>query len=250
MSENRSSILGHFRELRNRLIFSVIAVVITTTVSFIFAKQIFDAMIAPAGNINLIFTEMTEMFGTYVKVCFTCGIILAMPFTTIQFLMFVAPALTHREKKYVYLILPWIGLMFIGGVVFGYFVLIPPAVRFLTTFGSDIATPMITIGNYTTIVTRLLLAIGFVFEMPVVTTFLSRIGIITPKWLAGKRKIAIIGAFVLAALITPTFDPLNQTLVAAPLIVLYEVSIILARIVHRKAGRLITPASSPVRHGR
>src|SRR4030065_497568 len=135
MSENRSSILGHFRELRNRLIFSVIAVVITTTVSFIFAKQLFDAMIAPAVHINLSFTEMTEMFGTYVKVCFTCGIILAMPFITIQFLMFVAPALTHREKKYVYLILPWIGLMFIGGVVFGYFFYISSADQLTDSLG-------------------------------------------------------------------------------------------------------------------
>jgi len=135
--------------------------------------------------------------------------------------MFVSPALTHKERKYVYLILPWIALMFLGGVAFGYFIQIPPATKFLITFGSEIATPQIKIGNYISIVSRLLVAIGLVFEMPVVTTFLSRLGIITPKWLANKRKVAIIFAFILGAIITPTFDPINQTLVAAPLIILY-----------------------------
>jgi len=111
--------------------------------------------------------------------------------------------------------------MFLGGVAFGYFIQIPPATKFLITFGSEIATPQIKIGNYISIVSRLLVAIGLVFEMPVVTTFLSRLGIITPKWLANKRKVAIIFAFILGAIITPTFDPINQTLVAAPLIILY-----------------------------
>ncbi len=124
--------------------------------------------------------------------------------------------------------------MFLGGVVFGYFILIPPAMRFLLTFGSDIAMPQIKIGNYISIVTRLLLAIGLVFEMPVVTTFLARIGIVKPEWLASKRKMAIVVAFVVAAIITPTYDPINQSLVAVPLIVLYEMSIWLAKLVYRR----------------
>ena len=137
--------------------------------------------------------------------------------------------------------------MFAAGVVFGYFILVPPATKFLITFGSDVATPQIKIGNYISIVSRLLLAIGFAFEMPVITTFLSRLGIITAKWLSDKRKPAIILAFVLAAIITPTFDPLNQTLVAAPLIVLYEMSIGLAKLVQRKAPQSLPslPASAP-----
>src|SRR4030042_766724 len=193
---NKLTILGHFRELRNRLIKCVIAVIITTTISFIFAEHIFDILIRPAGEINLIFVEMTEMFGAYVVVSLISGIILAMPYITLQFFLFVAPALTRKEKKYVYLLLPWVGMMFIAGVVFGYFVLIPPAVKFLMNFGIDIATPQIRIGNYISVVSRLLLAIGYVFEMPVVTTFLSRLGVITSKWLADKRKPAMILAFV------------------------------------------------------
>ena len=243
--DKRLTIFGHLGEVRRRLIRSVIAVLITTVIAFIFIEQIFHILILPAEGINLIYIEMTEMIGTYMRVSLVSGIILAMPYLTYHFLMFVSPALTSREKRNVYLILPWVALMFAAGVAFGYFILLPPAIKFLITFGSDIATPQIKIGNYIAIVTRLLLAIGLVFEMPVVTTFLAKIGVVSPKWLAAKRKPAIIIAFVLAAIITPTFDPLNQTLVAAPLIVLYEMSIWLAKLVYRKEPRTVTPPTHP-----
>jgi len=240
------TVLEHLRELRQRLIKSVIAVLITTVLSFIFAKQIFSILILPAGDINLIFIEMTEMIGTYMKVSLASGIILAMPYLTYHVIMFVSPALTRKEKRYVYLILPWMALMFAAGVTFGYFILIPPATKFLITFGSDIATPQIKIGNYISIVSRLLLAIGLIFEMPVVTTFLARLGIITPKWLSNKRRPAIIFAFILAAIITPTFDPINQCLVAAPLIILYEMSIWLAKLVQRKKPEMVPSLPSSI----
>ena len=226
------TVLGHLGELRKRLIRSVIAVVITSIIAFIFAQQIFDILIYPApADINLVYIELTEMLGTYMRVCLVSGIILAMPFLTYQLIMFVSPALTPREKKYVYLILPWIALMFAGGVVFAYFILIPRLTEFLLTWPPGIAEPQPRIGNYISIVTRLLLMVGLVFEMPVVTTFLARIGILKPQWLSNKRKIAIILSFILAAMITPTIDPINQSLVAVPLIVLYEMSIWLAKLV-------------------
>ena len=244
--DNKLTFLGHLGELRQRLIKGVIAVVIASIISFVFFKPIFYYLILPAGDINLVYIEMTEMIGTIMKVCLTSGVILAMPYLTYQLLMFVSPALTRKEKKYVYFILPWIALMFVGGVAFGYFILIPPATRFLITFGSDIAVPQIKIGNYISIVSRLLLAIGLAFEMPVVTTFLARLGIITSKWLASKRKIAIISAFILAAIITPTFDPINQSLVAVPLIILYEMSIWLAKLVQRRTPQVATSLPTPV----
>jgi len=202
-------------------------------------------LIKPAGDINLIFIEMTEMIGTYMKVCLASGIILAMPYLIYQLLMFVSPALTQKEKKYVFTVLPWVTLMFMGGVAFGYFILVPPATRFLITFGSDIAVPQIKIGNYISVVTRLLLAIGLVFEMPLVTTVLVRLGVITPQWLSSKRKLAIIFAFILAAIITPTFDPINQSLVAVPLIMLYEMSIWLAKLVQRRRPQVVTSLPTP-----
>ncbi len=237
--DEKLTILGHLRELRQRLIRCVIAVAVTSTLCLVFSKQLFDILIMPAAGINLIYTEMTEMLGTYMKVSLVGGVSLAMPYLVYELIMFVSPALTRREKRYVYISLPWIGLMFISGVVFAYFVLIPPAARFLITFGSDIATPQIKIGNYIGLVTRLLLAVGLVFEMPVISTFLARIGIISPKLLSSKRRLAIIFAFVLGAVITPTFDPINQTLVAAPLIILYEMSILLAKLVYRRRSQPI-----------
>ncbi len=244
-NDKKLTVLGHLSELRRRLIKCVIAVSIPPAISFVFAKQIFHLLILPTEGLSLIFIEMSEMIGTYMKVSLASGIILAMPYLVYQLIMFVSPALSRKEKKYVYLIVPWIALMFMGGVVFSYFILLPPATKFLITFGSDIATPQIKIGNYISIVTRLLLAIGLVFEMPVVTTFLSRLGIITPKWLSAKRKPAIICAFILAAIITPTFDPINQSLVAVPLIILYEMSIWLAKLVQPKRPQAVTSLPTP-----
>jgi sec-independent protein translocase protein TatC len=228
------TLLGHFQELRKRLIRSVLALVITVTISFFFWKWFFYVLVYPAHGVTLIYTDMTEMIGTTMKVCLAAGLILAMPYITYQAIMFIRPALTDREKRYLYIVMPWVGVMFLGGVVFGYFILLPPAMRFLLTFGSDIAVPYIKIGNYISVITRLLLAVGLVFEMPVVTTFLARIGIIKPEWLASKRKISIVIAFIVAAIITPTYDPINQSLVAVPLIVLYEMSIWLAKLVYRR----------------
>jgi len=152
--------MEHLGELRRRLIRCLIAVLITSMLSFIFARQIFNILIMPAEGIYLIFIEMTEMIGTYMKVSVASGIVLAMPYLVYQVLMFIFPALTRREKRYILLILPWVVLMFIGGVVFGYFILVPPATKFLITFGSDIASPQIKIGSYISIVIRLLLAIS------------------------------------------------------------------------------------------
>ena len=244
--EKKASVLGHIAELRKRLIRSVIAIVIASILCFAFYNQIFQVLIAPAQDINLIYIEMTEMLGTIMRVCLFGGIILSVPYLTYELIMFVSPALTIREKRYVYIILPWIALMFAAGVAFSYFVLIPRITLFLMTFGSDIATPQIKIGNYVAVVTRLLLAVGLVFEMPVVTTFLAKLGVITPKWLSDKRRTAIILAFILAAMITPTIDPVNQSLVALPLVVLYEMSIWLAKLVYKKKPTTDTPESTSV----
>lgn len=237
MSKNDKQLTftGHLTELRQRLIKSVIALVITTIIAFIFAKYIFDFLIAPApDDISLIFTEMTGMITTYFKVALMGGLVLAMPILVYQGIMFVSPALTRREKKYVYMALPWITLMFIVGFAFGYFVLVPPATNFLLSFMTDVARPEIKIDNYVSIVTRLLVAIGVVFETPVIITFLARLGIVKPETLSRRRRWAIVVAFILAAIITPTFDPINQSLVAFPLILLYEISIWLAKIAYRK----------------
>jgi sec-independent protein translocase protein TatC len=252
--EKRLSILGHLNELRIRLTRSVIAIAIATGIAFAFANQIFglltykSTLVKPAfdflttkahlfapPNINLIYIDITEMVGVYMKVCLISGIILSMPYLLYEAIMFVAPALTKAERRrFIYTGLPFVGGMFLVGVLFAYFVLLPPALRFLTTFGSDIATPQIRIGNYLSIVSRLLLAVGAIFEMPVVISVLSWMGIVSYKWLSGKRKWAAIIAFLVGAIVTPTLDPVNQTLVSLPIILLYELSIWLSWIIGRR----------------
>jgi sec-independent protein translocase protein TatC len=242
--DKKTGILDHLRELRKRLLWSVLAIVITTSVCFFFLSDIKDILTAPAGDINLIFVEMTEGFSTSMRIAIMSGIVLAMPFLIYQFLMFVIPALTRQERKMVYIILPFVTIMFAGGVVFGYFYLIPPATKFLLNFGSELAEPQIRISNYIDFITRLLVAIGILFELPVLTSFLARMGIITSKWLAERRKIMIIFSFVVAAIITPTPDAVNQSIVAGTMIVLYEISIWMAWLLQRRREKAAAEADS------
>ncbi|HEY49784.1 MAG TPA: twin-arginine translocase subunit TatC [Dehalococcoidia bacterium] len=240
MSKNdkEMTFLSHLAELRQRLLKSLIVLAISIGVCCIppVTKGIINFLKAPApeDSFSPIYTEMLGGVTVYFKVALISGVVLALPFLVYQLIMFVSPALTRREKKYVYIALPWVTLMFAAGFAFGYYVAMPPATKFLLTFMSDQATPMPTINDYLSLATRFLLALGLAFETPVVITFLARLGVVKPEWLASKRKWAIVVAFILAAIITPTFDPINQSIVACPIIILYEMSIQLSKIAYRK----------------
>ncbi len=243
--EKRLTLLEHLEELRKRLLWSVIAVAVGIVASFPLTPYIFDILKSQAQDINLIYTHVTEMLGIYIKVALYCGIALAMPFLIYQLVVFLSPALRDREKKYIYFSLPVVFILFAAGVCFAYFVFLPPALKFLLTFGSNIAQPMISIDNYVAVVVKLLFCVGLVFEIPLVITLLAKLGVVSPQKLAKGRKWAVLAAFVLGAIITPTVDPVNQTLIAAPIIVLYELSIWLAKIVYpRKALAPSTSADS------
>ncbi|MDD5289420.1 MAG: twin-arginine translocase subunit TatC [Dehalococcoidales bacterium] len=245
MSETRSqSILGHLRELRKRVIWIVIAIAVTTAASFFFADQIINFLKVPAGDVQFILIEVTEAFSTYMKVCFIVGIIAAMPIIMYNALMFVMPALTSRERRLVLLILPWVLIMFFGGIYFGYKFLIPPATHFLLGFGSNVALIQPRLSNYVNFVINLLLVIGLMFEMPVVIAFLARIGVVSARWLMGKQKIVIILSFVVSATITPTPDAINQSIVAGTLIVLYELSLLIAWLIEKKKKETIEVTST------
>ncbi len=234
MSEsNKLGILGHLRELRKRIMWSFIAVIVTTALAFWKYNWIIEILKQPAGDVSFIYNKLTEGFSISMRVSFIAGIVLAMPVIMYNLMMFVMPALTSKEKRMVLLILPWVLIMFFGGVYFGWRFLIPPALNFLLGFGADVATYLLNLGDYVNFVTRLILVIGLIFEMPVVTTFLTRIGVLSYRWMANKRKIWIILAFVISAVITPTPDAINQSIVAGTLIVLFEVSIWLAWLVDK-----------------
>ena len=232
--EKKTGILDHLRELRKRLLWSVAAVVVTTAVCFFFISDITDILKAPAGDIDLYFIDVTEGFSTSMRIALMSGIVLAMPVLVYQFLMFVIPALTRAERKKVYTIIPVITIMFAGGVVFSYLFLIPPALNILRQFGEEIAIQQLRVSDYISFVTRLLIGVGILFEMPVVTTFLARMGIVTSRWLASRRKVMILFSFVVAAILTPTPDAVNQSIVAGTMIVLYEISIWLAWLVQKR----------------
>ncbi len=239
--DKKLTVTGHLLELRSRLIKSIVALCVCIGISFLLAPYVFDILKSRAPETELVFINVTEMLGTYMKVAFYCGLALSLPYFIYHLVMFLSPALNDRQRRYVYFAIPLAFLLFAAGVSLAYFVFLPPALHFLLYFGSDIARPMITISSYVGVLVRLLFAVGLVFEIPLVITLLARLGVVSPQKLARGRKWAALGAFVLGAIITPTVDPLNQTLVAAPIIVLYELSIGLAKLAYPRRA----PAPSP-----
>ena len=233
--------MQHLGELRRRVIVSAIAIVLGTVVAFVFYKEITELLLRPAGDLTagsdgearLVFVELTEMVAVTFKISLVSGLVLAFPVVLHQIITFVAPGLTTRERRYLFTFLPGAMLAFMAGVAFGYFVLMPPAIKFLLSWGSDLAAPMIRIGNYVNLMVMLLFWMGVVFETPVVMFLLAKLGIVSSRGFARWRRHWVVAAFVLAALITPTIDPLNQIIVAVPLIVLYEVGIWLAKLAAR-----------------
>jgi sec-independent protein translocase protein TatC len=229
---NELTLLGHLQELRWRLIRSLVFIAVATGVSFFFADEVFEILKSRVDDLDLIYVEVTELLGVYMRVSLLGGVVLSIPYIVYEAVMFASPALTRREKLYLYLLLPAIVIFFVGGAVFAYYILLPPALRFLINppFAEGIADPQIRVGNYVSVVTKLIFFVGLSFETPIVILFLTKIGVVHPDSLARWRKYAVLFAFVLAAMITPTFDPINQSLVAVPIFILYELGIWLGRI--------------------
>ena len=240
MRDHSATLSQHLRELRFRLIISVLALLVGTAVSFAFFRQIIDFLVLPARNVlgpdvslDLVYTEVTELLATSVKVSFVGGFVLAFPVILYQAVRFVAPGLSKREQGYLFIFMPGAFLAFVGGVAFAYYVLTPPALKFLLTFGADVATPLIRVSNIVNVMVRLLFWMGIAFETPLVMYLLAQLGIVNARILSRFRRYWLVISFILAAIITPTFDPVNQALVAVPLLVLYEVGILLAKIAGR-----------------
>lgn len=223
-------LMEHLVELRNRLIRAAIALLIATCISFVFTKQVFLILLAPLGDASVQALKPTESLGNYMKVALLCGIILSMPVIVYQIGRFIMPGLTKHEKRYLFLLVPGATLCFVTGVAFAYFIMLPAAIPFLQGFMADIIKQDWAIGEYLSFVTSLLLWIGVAFELPLFIYFLAKLGIIDAPTLSKNRKYAVIVIAVMAAIITPTVDPLNMALVMGPLIILYEIGVLLAKI--------------------
>ena len=220
------------------------ALLVGSAVCFYFYEEILTLLITPArrvagDDVSIIYTEVTELLSTTVKVSLLGGLVLALPVILYHVVRFVAPGLTPKERRILFSFLPAALLAFVAGMAFGYFVMIPPALRFLLTFGGDVAEPLIRISNIVNIMIRLLFWLGIAFETPLVMYVLATLGIVNARGFSRFRRLWLVVSFIIAAAITPTIDPLNQAIVAVPLIVLYELGVLLARIAGRRSARSV-----------
>jgi sec-independent protein translocase protein TatC len=236
--EDKIPFTSHLDELRRRLIIAFIAVAIGFVAAYGFKEYLFEILVRPlklvmAEGDTLIFTNLPEAFFTYLKVAFLTGIGLASPVIIYQFWMFVAPGLYDKEKRMLLPIVFLSTLFFVGGALFGYFIVFPYGFEFFLGFATETIRPMPSMKEYLSFAAKLLLAFGVVFELPLVITFMAKLGLVTVPFLKRNRKYAILLFFAGAAILTPP-DVVTQVMMALPLMLLYEISIIGARIFGRK----------------
>jgi sec-independent protein translocase protein TatC len=237
-SEEKQPFLRHLEELRKRLIASAIAVGIGFAICYFFSERIFLILIEPLKAVmpegdQLIFTALPEMFFAYLKVAFVSGILMASPYLFYQMWMFVAPGLYKQERS---LVVPFVlasTLLFAGGALFGYFIVFPFGFKFFIGFSNEYVKALPSVKQYFGFALKLLFAFGVVFELPVIIFFLAKLGLVTTELLRKKRKYAILMTFVAAAILTPP-DVITQCMMAGPLIILYEVGIIVSRFARKK----------------
>ncbi|MBI4691230.1 MAG: twin-arginine translocase subunit TatC [Nitrospirae bacterium] len=253
MENEKMPLTEHFGELRKRIVTSLIALSITFGVAFNYSEDIFKAFMFPlkyslafsikapfiniihhekiSGGTKLVFLKPAEAFWVNIKVAFIVGLILALPVIFLQLWRFIAPGLLPKEKKYVYPFIIAATTLFLIGSSFCFFIVLPFAMEFLLTYKvGDFLMPMLSVGEYIDFCLKFILAFGAIFELPVAIIFAARMGIVTPKTLAKNRKYAILIAFIISAILTPTPDAFNQTLMAVPMIILYEIGIIISRL--------------------
>ncbi|MGH7393428.1 MAG: twin-arginine translocase subunit TatC [Candidatus Rokuibacteriota bacterium] len=244
---DKMSFMEHLGELRGRITRSLIGLLIGLVIAFPFSQRIVDYLAKPiqaTGN-PLVFLAVTEAFWVQMKVALIAGLFFASPIILWQVWAFVSPGLYAHERKYAAPFVIVGSLLFIGGGAFSLKMVTPYAVQFLLSYARPGLQPMISVGLYIDFLLKFTLAFGLVFELPLAITLAARMGVVTPKALARNRKYAVLGAFVASAILTPTPDAFNQALMAGPLIVLYEVGILCARIFGRKPAPATKPGATP-----
>lgn len=230
------TIIEHLQELRNRVMISALALIVGVLVSiWPLTKYAIHFLVLPAKDqvhdFKLHQFQLLDYWSTYFRVSLLLGIAIAMPVIIYEVLAFVAPGLTKSERRWLYPIVIGASLMFVLGMAFGYYVELPPALKFLLHANTDDVEPTIGVQTYIDTVTRLLLVTGLVFEMPFLIMGLAKIGVVTSRRLLGWWRYAILLSFVVAAIVTPSIDPITQTVVALPIIVLYIMGTLLAKLV-------------------
>lgn len=236
--EVEMSFLDHLEELRWRLIYAIIGIVIGSIAAWIFIEPLVEVvLLKPARDSGAILQNLRP-FGQlflFVQVSIVVGIVVTLPNLFYQLWKFISPALKKNEKKYILAIVIFSTLCFLAGIAFAYFVMLPLALKFAAEFGTEAIKNEFAINEYMSIIISVMLAAGFVFELPMVSFFLTKIGILTPAFMKKYRRHAIVIILVLAAFLTPGADPISQIVLAVPLVLLYEISIFISKISVKKS---------------
>lgn len=237
--QKEMTILEHLEELRRALLISVVAVAICAVGAYFFSDEVLRLLLSPitAAGYKPVVTGVTEAFMVRIKLSLFVGFLAALPVILWQVWLFVAPALNKTERRYFVVFVCGSFFLFITGVVFGFFGVFKFAVAFLLQFTGEQLVPMLTIDKYTSFALYLLLPFGVIFELPLASFVLARLGLISSAFLARKRKYAFLGTVVLAAALTPTPDMLTCLLMTGPLYFLYEVSLLIVRLTERAEAR-------------
>ena len=263
--DDKMPFFGHLEELRKRIVASLIAVGVGFALCFNYSESILALLLLPLRSHlvfvrkypfltfsrgkevpSLVFLAPAEAFWMHMKLAFFAAILLALPVLFYQIWKFVAPGLLPKEKKYVApFVLVSTGLFLVGSA-FCLLIVLPFALQFLLTYKTEHLKPMLSIGNYMDFSIKFLLAFGLIFELPLGMVLATRLGFLTPEFLARNRKYAILVNFVVAALLTPTPDIFNQSLMAIPLCLLYEVGIIASRLLRKKPAPVTEPTEAVV----
>jgi len=251
---DKAPLTEHLGELRNRILVSLVVVLITFGICFNYSEYIFHVLTSPLHNtlefslhnpyisfipsktpgIKLVFLAPAEALWMHMKIAFISAFIISSPLIFFEIWRFIAPGLLEKERRYALPFIITTTFLFLIGALFCFIIVLPFAMNFLLNYKTENLTPMISVGNYVDLCLKFILAFGAIFELPVVSVFLTRMGIVTPEFLAKNRKYAVLIAFIAAALLTPTPDAFNQTLMAVPIIILYEVGIWASRIFNKK----------------
>jgi sec-independent protein translocase protein TatC len=226
------SLIGHLEELRRRIIVIIAAIATGSIVCYFYAAEITALITAPAGK--LYYMNPAEAFFTYLKVSFFAGFLLALPIVMYQLWAFIVPAMTNKERKAGMFLVPASVILFFIGLIFSYYLVLPAGIKFFMGFATDNLQPMFSIGQYLSFVISFLLPFGFIFELPLFILVMARLGIISSAFLTAKRKLVLVMSFVIGAVISPTPDIFSQTMVAVPVILLYEISVLIVKYVLRK----------------
>ncbi len=228
-SEQEMSLVEHLTELRSRLLKSIAVVLIFSIGAYVFSERLMEFLTVPVGD--LVFLSPAEAFLTHIKVSVIFGILISLPVIFYQFWKFVLPALKKNEKKFFYILLPVSLLLFYAGILFCFFVVLPLGIRFLLNFGSPELEPMISLGYYISFLLALLLPFGLIFELPLVLNLMVKLKILSVKRIVSVRKYVIVLIFLVGAILTPP-DVITQILLALPLIILFETSILIAKLIN------------------